>query len=322
MNEEPKDQPAPVPNNNAPVWALVVHDMHERDAVGRERYGTPLQAYNGRDPLVDSYQEALDQAVYLRQAIVERRTRPRFQGERWADPRGVLWTYDGLTPTGLCSFSRPKFTGIVIAVEDVERAWLFYPEALPHREAMAEEIRRLRAREVELLARNTELVKELRKTDRERMVREFMVTMNPPQYLGARPHVPADSVIRFRMGLVAEEVIETVEACFKDSKVEPWHIQRLKEEFRWVVEHCPIQIDMVELVDGTIDTDYVMEGFRLALGVSSTALWEEVQRANLDKLNGPIREGDGKQLKPDGWKPPDIRGRLIAQGWVPPKEGE
>ena len=36
-------------------------------------HGTPLQAHNGRDPLVDAYQEALDLAVYLRQAIEERR---------------------------------------------------------------------------------------------------------------------------------------------------------------------------------------------------------------------------------------------------------
>lgn len=39
---------------------------------GRRKYGTPLQAHNGRDPLVDAYQEALDLCVYLRQAIAER----------------------------------------------------------------------------------------------------------------------------------------------------------------------------------------------------------------------------------------------------------
>jgi hypothetical protein len=50
----------------------VIADMHERDQVGRERYGTPLQAHNGRDALVDAYQEALDLVVYLRQAIEER----------------------------------------------------------------------------------------------------------------------------------------------------------------------------------------------------------------------------------------------------------
>ena len=46
--------------------------MYERDRVGRARYGMPLRAGNGRDALVDAYQEALDLAVYLRQAVEER----------------------------------------------------------------------------------------------------------------------------------------------------------------------------------------------------------------------------------------------------------
>ena len=46
-------------------------DMQARDRVGRERYGTPLQPFNGRDPMVDAYQEALDGCVYLRQSIAE-----------------------------------------------------------------------------------------------------------------------------------------------------------------------------------------------------------------------------------------------------------
>jgi hypothetical protein len=66
------DQPAPKPGTGRPVWDLVIEDMQERDRVGQERYGRPLEAGNGRDALVDAYQEALDLAVYLRQAIEER----------------------------------------------------------------------------------------------------------------------------------------------------------------------------------------------------------------------------------------------------------
>ena len=65
------EQPAPTPNDEPPVWELVIADMRARDAVGRERYGTPLQAHNGRDALQDAYEEVLDLAVYLRQAIEE-----------------------------------------------------------------------------------------------------------------------------------------------------------------------------------------------------------------------------------------------------------
>ena len=66
------DQPAPKPNHHPPVWPLVMVDMAGRDKLGRERYGTPLQAHNGRDALRDAYEEALDLAVYLRCAIFER----------------------------------------------------------------------------------------------------------------------------------------------------------------------------------------------------------------------------------------------------------
>ena len=73
MTAQIVDQPPPVPNEEPGIWQLVIADMAERDKVGRQRYGTPLQAHNGRDALVDAYQECLDLAVYLRQAIEERR---------------------------------------------------------------------------------------------------------------------------------------------------------------------------------------------------------------------------------------------------------
>jgi hypothetical protein len=60
------------------IWAqhqdlvdLIVSDMRDRDRIGRERYGTPLTAHNGRDQLVDLYQELLDASVYARSAIAE-----------------------------------------------------------------------------------------------------------------------------------------------------------------------------------------------------------------------------------------------------------
>lgn len=65
-------QKPPEPNAGPSVWDLVIADMRERDAFGRRKYGTPLQPGNGRDALVDAYQEALDLCVYLRQAIYER----------------------------------------------------------------------------------------------------------------------------------------------------------------------------------------------------------------------------------------------------------
>ncbi len=68
---EIKDQPAP-DGGWGNVQALVRADLEERERIGVERYGTPLRLFNGRDALVDAYQEAMDLACYLRQLLAER----------------------------------------------------------------------------------------------------------------------------------------------------------------------------------------------------------------------------------------------------------
>ena len=65
-------QPAPKPNDSTPVWQLVLRDMERRNEEGIKRYGVPLQPNNGRDMLMDAYEEALDLCAYLRGAIHER----------------------------------------------------------------------------------------------------------------------------------------------------------------------------------------------------------------------------------------------------------
>jgi len=66
-------QPAPVPQSNAAdCWLAVIEDMRQRREFGIQKYGTPVQPNNGRDALLDAYQEVLDTAVYLKQALLER----------------------------------------------------------------------------------------------------------------------------------------------------------------------------------------------------------------------------------------------------------
>ena len=62
----------PVVNNGPVIQNLVIDDMHDRLSLGIERYGTGLQANNGRDMLKDAYEEALDLCVYLRGMMYER----------------------------------------------------------------------------------------------------------------------------------------------------------------------------------------------------------------------------------------------------------
>lgn len=59
-----------------PIWELVIEDMKKRNTTGISRYGVPLLPFNGRDALQDAYEEALDLAAYLKQAMVERSSNP------------------------------------------------------------------------------------------------------------------------------------------------------------------------------------------------------------------------------------------------------
>ncbi len=67
-----KPQPPPKPTTTTPVWKEVVKDMEGRNAMGIEKYGTPLQYDNERDHLVDLYQELLDAVVYLKAERMKR----------------------------------------------------------------------------------------------------------------------------------------------------------------------------------------------------------------------------------------------------------
>ncbi|MHA2265261.1 MAG: cyclic-phosphate processing receiver domain-containing protein, partial [Candidatus Thorarchaeota archaeon] len=52
-------QPAPVGEGDK-VWRAVVKDMKARNKFGTAKYGTPLKTFNGRNALIDAYQECLD----------------------------------------------------------------------------------------------------------------------------------------------------------------------------------------------------------------------------------------------------------------------
>lgn len=91
-----EDQPAPKATDRKPMWPAVIDyiehnydnaegqttvsdliaDMQARDKIGRERYGVPLTSKNGRDAMVDAYQELLDYVVYVRTWLDEQGIEP------------------------------------------------------------------------------------------------------------------------------------------------------------------------------------------------------------------------------------------------------
>src|ERR1700733_651334 len=88
LRQRPGDQPLPVPNDGPSMHDLVTEDLDRhypqafaldlvrddltaRKQLGLDRYGSLLQAHNGRDALRDLYEELLDALVYCKQWLEE-----------------------------------------------------------------------------------------------------------------------------------------------------------------------------------------------------------------------------------------------------------
>lgn len=61
------------PETPISITDAVITDLNDRRRLGIAKYGMQLMAHNGRDALVDLYQELTDATLYLRQHLVERR---------------------------------------------------------------------------------------------------------------------------------------------------------------------------------------------------------------------------------------------------------
>lgn len=54
------------------VTDAVIADLHARREYGVGKYGVELLTFNGRDVLLEIYQEQLDALLYTKQALMER----------------------------------------------------------------------------------------------------------------------------------------------------------------------------------------------------------------------------------------------------------
>lgn len=66
---------------------------------------------------------------------------------------------------------------------------------------------------------------------------------------------------------------------------------------------------LAEAIDGLCDLLATIYGAAVTFGVDLAPFWDEIHRTNMAKAGGPKR-ADGKQLKPEGWIPPNIVGLL------------
>ncbi len=79
------DQDLPVKNNRPFVQNLVIQDIESRKEMGLKKYGTLLQSHNGRNFLLDAYEEALDLVMYLRGALEEQAELEKTNQQKYLD---------------------------------------------------------------------------------------------------------------------------------------------------------------------------------------------------------------------------------------------
>ena len=119
----------------------------------------------------------------------------------------------------------------------------------------------------------------------EDMVKQFHKIYGLP--IGEKPEFPDDITRGMRRQLILEEAGEYLQAEIDD--------------------------DLVEVADALADLVYVVIGAAITYGIPFDAIFKEVQRSNMSKLNKhgmPIYRDDGKVLKGPNFTEPDIKGIL------------
>lgn len=140
------------------------------------------------------------------------------------------------------------------------------------------------------------------------MVREFMEAAEQPGL--PAPTAPPDDRVRLRAKLIMEEAFETVGAMFGNPKA----LSSLGMRVQELLPAFNVYVNLTEVADGCADLDYVVEGTRLEFGINGLPIAKVVHASNMAKFGpGSWRRPDGKQMKPEGWEPPDIAAELLKQ---------
>jgi len=146
-------------------------------------------------------------------------------------------------------------------------------------------------------------------TERLSLIRDFHKKFGEP--ISAEPTLLPENMLRLRAQLILEEALELVAALGHRARV---GCEDGEPVTRLFAEHDP---DLVKVVDALRALEYVMGGIEVALGLqeASEETFLAVHEANMAKT--PTAPGGTKPVKPEGWRPPDIR--RILQKLYPTK---
>jgi predicted HAD superfamily Cof-like phosphohydrolase len=100
-------------------------------------------------------------------------------------------------------------------------------------------------------------------------------------------------------------------ACDQEPSADNYamYLDLITEEYNELAEAL-LANDRVEQLDALVDILVVTMGAIRAAGWDSEAAWNEVMRTNFAKVDPTtgkvIKRADGKVLKPEGWKAPEL----------------
>jgi len=101
---------------------------------------------------------------------------------------------------------------------------------------------------------------------------------------------------------------------FPDGAERDLRIRLLKEEYEEYIQgEC--KNDLENIAKELADIIYIVCGTAASYGIPLDRVFDEVHKSNMAKLvdGKPVRRADGKILKPDGWKPPNIKSILWSE---------
>jgi len=104
-------------------------------------------------------------------------------------------------------------------------------------------------------------------------------------------------------------MVATGQTDVPNKKLSKLYLSLIKEEYKELRDAVKAK-DEVEILDALIDIMVVTVGTAHAMGYDAEGAWNEVMKTNFAKIDPETgfvkRRDDGKIMKPEGWKAPEL----------------
>jgi len=129
--------------------------------------------------------------------------------------------------------------------------------------------------------------------------------------VGHKPQHLTQRKLKERIECMLEELTEFADASGLEFQTQHDEDQIAPDKINISVRR--LQGRLADQADALVDLVYFAIGTAVMMGLPWQALWDDVQRANMEKVPGPTKRGHRRDLmKPPGWRGPD--GAVILAG--------